>query len=140
MHGGGIEGGKTIYKNNVTKFSGLTNTTDIWRAAKSITSPRTVTELKLKVGSDIIQEQSTVAEVFNDYFVTKVEDLIKKIDATNLPDPLSKAKFGIHSQFILGEVSEQHWFRSDKFKGAKSRWQCLGNPIMLHHQQINLIW
>jgi hypothetical protein len=93
-------------KNNVTKFSGLTNTTDIWRAAKSIISPRTKTELKLKVGSDVIQDESTVAEVFNDYFVTKVEDLRRKIDATNLPDPLSKAKPGSHSQFILKTVSE----------------------------------
>jgi hypothetical protein len=48
-------------KNNVTKFSGLTNPKDTWRAAKAIITPRNDCGLQLMVGDELIQEESRVA-------------------------------------------------------------------------------
>jgi hypothetical protein len=95
---------------------------DIWKATKSITSPRTQTELKLKVGSELIKEESAVAEVISDFFITKVEGLRNSIDAANLPDPLSKAKPNNHSKFILKTVSEQQVLKAiNRLKNKSSR-------------------
>jgi hypothetical protein len=63
---------KDTIQNNIDEFSGLNNPKDIWKATKS---PRTQTELKLKVGSEFIKEESAVAEVISDFFITKVEGL-----------------------------------------------------------------
>jgi hypothetical protein len=93
-------------KNNVNKFSELTNPTDIWRSTKSVINPRIKTEHQLKVDNDLIQDHSTVAKLFNDFFVSKVEGLRNSIDATGLPDPLSKAKSGNNNLFVLKTVTE----------------------------------
>jgi hypothetical protein len=55
-------------QDNVNQFSGITNPQDIWKATKSIIAPRTQIEHKLKVGNDIIQDETTVARMFNDFF------------------------------------------------------------------------
>jgi retron-type reverse transcriptase len=112
---------KDTIQNNVDEFSGLNNPKDIWKATKSITSPRTQTELKLKVGSELIKEESAVAEVISDFFITKVEGLRNSINASNLPDPLSKAKDNNHTQFFLKTVSEQQVLNAiNKLKNKSS--------------------
>jgi retron-type reverse transcriptase len=93
-------------KNNVTKFSGLTNPKDTWRAAKAIITPRNDCGLQLMVGDELIQEESRVANVMNDFFITKVEGLRQKIDPTGLPDPLNKRSDCSNSKFQLTRVSE----------------------------------
>jgi hypothetical protein len=93
-------------KNNVNMFSELTNPTDIWRATKSVINSRIKTEHQLKVDNDLIQDHSSVANLFNDYFVSKVEGLRNSIDATGLPEPLSKAKSGNNTLFVLKTVTE----------------------------------
>jgi hypothetical protein len=95
-------------QDNVNQFNGLTNPQDIWRATKSIITPRTQAELKLKVGNNLIQDETTVARMFNDFFVTncKVENLRKEIVTTDLPDTLSKVKGGTKTQFVLKSVTE----------------------------------
>jgi hypothetical protein len=92
-------------QDNVSQFNGLTNPQDIWRATKSIIAPRAKIEHKLKVGNDIVQDETTVAGMFNDFFVTKVENLRKEIDTKGLPDPLSKAKGDTKTKFILKPVT-----------------------------------
>jgi hypothetical protein len=87
-------------KDNVAKFSGLTNPKDTWRATKAIITPRNYCGLQLMVGDELIQEESRVANAMNDFFITKVEGLRQKIDPTGLPDPLSRRSDCSNSIFL----------------------------------------
>jgi hypothetical protein len=108
-------------KNNVNQFNDLTNPKDIWRATKSVINPRTKTEHQLKVGNDLIQDDYTVAKVFNDFFVSKVEGLRNSIDAKGLPDPLSEAKSGSNTPFVLKTVTEGQVVKAiEKLKNKSS--------------------
>jgi hypothetical protein len=82
------------------------NPKDTWRAAKAIITPRNDCGLQLMVGDEIIQEECRVANVMNDFFITKVEGLRQKIDPTDLPDPLGKKQHSSNTIFQLNRLSE----------------------------------
>jgi hypothetical protein len=98
--------------NNVKRFCEFSNPQDVWKAAKAIISPRTQTDLQVTVGNDLIQDEASVAKVFNDFFVAKVETLRNSIDTTNLPGPLGKSKNVNKCQFILTRVSDNQVLRA----------------------------
>ena len=57
-----------------------------------------------------IEDEREIAEIFNDYFIRKIEDLKDNIDSTQIKDPMVKLKEKVKNKnlhFSMKTVSEK---------------------------------
>ena len=66
---------------------------ELWRVANEVLSPKSESEwIVLNKEGQPTKEEPVIAELFNEFFITKVEDLKKGIDPTKIEDPLKRLK------------------------------------------------
>jgi exonuclease III len=96
-------------QNVLHRFNGAKTSKDVWKATKSTLNPPKKEETELCVSGKTIDEPTKVAEAFNDFFLEKVDLLVKGIDQQNVKDPLTGMEVlqGQKDKFQLRTVSEQ---------------------------------
>ena len=66
---------------------------EMWKIVNEIiTSPKSESTWRLNENGTIIEQESEIAEIFNSFFVDKIQDLKQNIDQNLLEDPLIKLK------------------------------------------------
>ena len=82
-----------VKKANGKKIDEANNETEYWKVVNDITKPNNNSKWKLKndKGEDI-EDEKEIAETFNSFFVTKIENLKATIDESIKDDPLKLLK------------------------------------------------
>ena len=65
---------------------------EIWKVVNDIIAPNSETSWKLNEAGKILEDEKEIAEVFNEYFVEKIEKLKENIDKRYVEEPLEKLK------------------------------------------------
>ena len=96
---------KNYVKNMLKKHS--TSPKDVWKLSDSTNSNDIPNKIKLAERDGEIEADNEVAEVFNNYFKSKIASLREKVDTNKRRDPMGplKAKT-IESHLVLKPVSE----------------------------------
>ena len=63
-----------------------------WRIVNEIVKPRSSTQIIITGPDGDVTDEQIVADIFNTFFVKKIEDLKDKIDPNQKRDPLEKVK------------------------------------------------
>ena len=84
----------------------------MWNIVKEVTNPKKNSEWTINTESGPSNDEKIIADTFNSYFVTKIEELKKGIDKSYVIDPLEKMKekkVGMKKQsdFELKPVSQK---------------------------------
>jgi hypothetical protein len=65
---------------------------EVWKVVNDISNPTTSNKFTLLEGGKLIEYESKVADIFNDFFVNKIENLKKNKDKSFQEVPLSRIK------------------------------------------------
>ena len=65
---------------------------EMWNVINDVTSPKSNLSWCIKTGDTEITDHLDIANSFNEYFITKIENLKKNIVATLVEDPNSRIK------------------------------------------------
>ena len=83
---------------------------EVWKVVNEIMKPKEDKTWILKEGEEIITDEKEIADIFNQFFINKIETLKKNIDKTQIRDPLEKLEEKVKHRglkFTLRQVSEQ---------------------------------
>jgi exonuclease III len=81
----------TDYNNN--RIEEATNEKELWSIANDVLNPRKDTEWNVvDRDGENVKDESKVAEIFNEFFINKVEQLKKGIDPTIVEDPMVRLR------------------------------------------------
>ncbi len=69
-----------------------TNENEMWKIVKEIANPRTDKQWMLKENCREIREEEEIAEVFNEFFISKITNLRANIGREYVKDPLKKLR------------------------------------------------
>jgi len=111
------------------------NPSTVWRRVRhEITDPKSSNPIKLKIGENEIEDEETVANAFNDFFVAKVERLRHDIDRNLKENPTRRLEEKMRDKrlhFQLRPVSQKSVskalknLKSKKSSGLDDISQCL---------------
>jgi hypothetical protein len=97
---------------------------EIWKVINEVTKPRSEKVWMLKEGEKEITDEKEIAEIFNEFFIKKIEDLKEKIDKTQMKDPTRKLEEKIKEKklnFTIKAVTENKVKRTmESMKKKKS--------------------
>ena len=65
---------------------------EVWKVINEVTKPKEDKQWTLREGGREIHDENEIAEIFNQFFIQKIEDLKDNIDATQIKDPTEKLK------------------------------------------------
>ena len=65
---------------------------EVWKVLNEVTKPKEDKQWTLLEGGKEVENEEKIAEIFNDYFIRKIEDLKDNIDSTQIKDPTEKLK------------------------------------------------
>jgi hypothetical protein len=83
---------------------------EVWKIVKEVTNPTQDQKWMLKEGENEIIKEDQIAEVFNEYFINKIEDIKENVDKEYMEDPLKRLKAKMENKnlkFKLRKVSEK---------------------------------
>ena len=95
---------------------------EIWKVVKDVTNPKSNSTIRLLEEGKIVEDEKEVADIFNNFFVTKISDLKDNIDSSKVEDPLTRLKKKIESKnlkFSLKTVSEKKVLKAIKAMKSK---------------------
>ena len=97
---------------------------EIWKVVKDITNPKRDSNIVLVEDNKTIEDEREVAEIFNDFFIDKINLLKENIDQSKVEDPCTRLKEKMESKnitFKLKLVSEKMVLKTIKnMKNKKS--------------------
>ena len=56
------------------------NESEVWKIVKESTAPNKETAWKLKEGDNVVEDESEIADILNNHFISKIASLKKGID------------------------------------------------------------
>ena len=65
---------------------------ELWKIVNDITNPKAEASWKLEEEGRMIENEKEIADIFNDYFIEKIENLKRNINKEYVKDPLEKLK------------------------------------------------
>ena len=65
---------------------------EIWKVVKDITNPKRDSNIVLVEDNKTIEDEREVAEIFNDFFIDKINLLKENIDQSKVEDPCTRLK------------------------------------------------
>ena len=83
---------------------------EIWKIVNELTKPKEDKRWILKEGEQDITDEKEIAEIFNSYFIDKIEDLKKNIDNSQVKDPTEKLREKVKNKnlhFKIRTVTEE---------------------------------
>ena len=81
---------------------------ELWEVVNDITKPKTEASWKLKENGKVIEKEEKIANIFNNYFIGKIEHLKNNINKDYVKDTLEKLKKKSKNlKFKLKTVSEK---------------------------------
>lgn len=86
------------------------NESEVWKIVKESTAPNKETAWKLKEGENVVEDESEIADIFHNHFISKIASLKEGIDKEYIKEPLKKLKqkmTGRNLKFELKQVSEK---------------------------------
>ena len=95
---------------NGNKIAGAKNEGEVWRVVNDIVKPKSSVEIIITGPDGEVCDEQVVADIFNTYFVKKIEDLKEKIDPNQKKDPLEKVKLRVRNKnlnFSLQNVTTE---------------------------------
>ena len=101
---------KDTIRNNCERIEKADNEKEMWKIVNEVTKPKEDQVWRLKEESGVIEEEKEIAEVFNKFFVEKIEKLKEGIDKDYVKEPLEKLKKKLEKKnlkFSLKTVSEE---------------------------------
>ena len=79
---------KDTIKYNNERVEKAEDENEIWKIVNDITNPKCDKKWILEEQGVTIEDDQEVAEVFNDFFITKIRDLKANIDQNKIEDPI----------------------------------------------------
>ena len=101
---------KDTIAHNEERIEKANDENEIWKVVNDIIAPKSETSWKLNEAGKILEDKKEIAEVFNEFFVEKIEKLKKNIDKKYLEEPLEKLKKKMDNKnlkFTLKTVTEK---------------------------------
>jgi hypothetical protein len=86
------------------------NDNKIWKIVKESTAPNKETAWKLKEGENVMEDESEIADIFKEHFISKIASLKEGFDKGYVKEPLDKLKKKMackNLKFELKQVSEK---------------------------------
>ena len=111
----------TIKYNN-TRVEQAKDENELWKIVKEITKPKEENKWSLKEENEIITDEADIAEIFNTFFIQKIQDIKENIDQSQAQDPTTKLKEDLKDKnlkFSLRQVSEEKVLRTIKSMKSK---------------------
>ena len=115
---------KAVREKNCQNVTSDSTTKQIWNSVNDILKPEGISRNHLKIQTDdkLIDSPSELAEIFNDFFKNKVDNLASSIKKDVKIDPLSKLRqrlHGFNSKFKLKTVNEKSVLKIMKLLKSK---------------------
>ena len=79
-----------VIKYNEERITKADDINEVWKVVSDIATPRVEAKMTLKENGKIIENESEVAEILNDFFITKIKDLKSSIDPQMKEDPIQR--------------------------------------------------
>ena len=102
---------KTYNENRIDKAG---DQKEMWKVVKEVTTPRVENQWKLNENGTIIEDEVEIANIFNNFFIGKIQKLRENIDQSYVEDPLEKLRKKMakkNVKFSLKTVSEKRYTR-----------------------------
>ena len=83
---------------------------EIWKVVNDIIKPRSETKWKLEENGEEIEDEEKIADIFNDYFIEKIEKLKGNINKDYVKEPLERLRKKMERKnlkFTLKTVTEK---------------------------------
>ena len=109
-------------KSNDERIEKANDENEIWKVINEVTNPKKEETWKLKEGEETIEDEEKIAEIFNKYFVDKIENLKDNIDQEYVKNPTEKLKEKMKEKnlkFSLKTVTEKQVLEA--MKGMKKK-------------------
>ena len=79
-----------VIRYNEERITKAEDVNEVWKVVSDIAAPRSEARLTLNENGKIIENEGEVAEILNDYFITKIQDLKSSIDPQMMEDPIQR--------------------------------------------------
>ena len=137
------------YNNERIEKAGDEN--EIWKIVKEVTCPNGEKKWTLEENGESIEEESKISELFNDFFITKIQDIKANIDQTKVENPYTKLEKKMKQKklkFSLSQVSaktvekaiKRLKMKSARLKPEQYLHNDLKNSKNIAHNQIIVIF
>ena len=86
----------------------LSDENEIWKIVKEVSSPNGEKKWTLEENGELIEEESKISKLFNNFFITKIQDIKANIDQTKVENPYTKLEEKMKQKklkFSLSQVS-----------------------------------
>ena len=97
-----------VIKYNEERITKADDINEVWKVVSDIATPRVEAKMTLKENGKIIENESEVAEILNDFFITKIKDLKSSIDPQMKEDPIQQ--FIIHKSPALKRINDYYYY------------------------------
>ena len=79
---------KDVIQFNDNRIENAKDEKEIWKVVKEITTTKSSSNWSLIENGEVIKNEEQIADIFNDFFISKIKDLKDNIDTTIAEDPI----------------------------------------------------
>ena len=79
-------------RNNNERIDKAKDENEVWKVVKDISNPNRNNNIILTENGKDVSDEKEVAEIFNNFFIEKIEKLKENIDITMIEDPLERLR------------------------------------------------
>ena len=97
---------------------------EVWKVVNEVTKPREAKTWTLNKDQMVITDDKEIAEIFNDYFIKKIENLKMNIHTEQIKDPTKKLQEKVKTKnlhFSLKTVTVMDGMKKKKSAGRTRR-------------------
>ena len=89
---------------NNNRIDKANNENEVWKVAKEIINPCASSKRSMLINDETTEDPMKIANAFNNFFVTKIENLKANIDQSKVVDPSEKLADQMKSNNGSGKV------------------------------------
>ena len=79
---------KDVIQFNDNRIENAKDEKEIWKVVKEITTTKSSSNWSLIENGEVIKNEEQIADIFNDFFISKIKDLKDNLDTTIAEDPI----------------------------------------------------